>query len=283
MKLFTKLALVSAIAVSGSAMAMESMDDSALSSTTGQEGITVKIETTTGIKINELYLHDNDGYNGSNDAGAIAITALASGNANQAANGITITQTSSDPLLTLDINADGGAGAPFLNIAATVGASKIDIGEIAVVKSGAVPAAGVSQRRGGTNKAAIIEGLTLDMGTLTANIQLGNTAQGAMIKLDSVINGGLSISDLSLKDNGANGQGSIVLDSIKIADASDTDLTIKSDINVTPDGLVITDNAGARDLFVKGIHLGSAAAASIGDLEIRGLDMGTSTITVTGY
>lgn len=282
MKLFTKLALVSAIAVSGSAMAMESMDDSALSSTTGQEGITVKIETTTGIKINELYLHDNDGYNGSNNAGAIAITALASATGNQKDNGITITQTSSDPLLTLDIDADGSTGTtPFLNIGAAVGATKIEIGEIAVVKSGAVPATGL--RRGGSDKATIIEGLTLDMGSLTANIQLGNTPQGAMIKLDSVINGGLSISDLSLKDNGANGQGSIVLDSIKIADAGDTDLTIKSDINVTSDGLVITDNAGARDLLITGIHLGAAGNASIGDLEIRGLDMGTSTITVTGH
>lgn len=281
MKLFTKLALVSAIAVSGSAMAMESMDDSALSSTTGQEGITVKIETTTGIKINELYLHDNDGYNGSADAGAIAITALAGGTANQAANGITITQTGTDPLLTLDINADGGAGAPFLNIAATVGATEIEIGEIAVVKSGAVPAAGVSQRRGGSDKATFIEGLTLDMGSLTANIQLGNTPQGAMIKLNSTITGGLNISDLSIKDNA--GGGNIVLDSIQIADAGTANLTINSDISVQTGGLVITDNAGARDLFVKGIHLGSAAAASIGDLEIRGLDMGTSTITVTGY
>jgi len=280
MKLFTKLALVSAIAVSGSAMAMESMDDSTLSATTGQEGITIKVEAPDGIKIGSLYLHDNDGYNGSGDAGAIAITALATGNANQKDNGITITQTNTDPLLTLDIDADGGAGAPFLNIAATVGASTIDIGEIAVVKSNTT-ATGL--RRGGTDKATFIEGLTLDMGSLTANIQLGNTPQGAMIKLDSVINGGLSISDLSLKDNGANGQGSIVLDSIKIADAGDTDLTIKSDINVTSDGLVITDNAGARDLLITGIHLGAAGNASIGDLEIRGLDMGTSTITVTGY
>ena len=41
MKLFTQLALVSAIASCGSAYAMQSMDDSALSDTTGQDGITI--------------------------------------------------------------------------------------------------------------------------------------------------------------------------------------------------------------------------------------------------
>ena len=308
MKLFTKLALVSAIAVSGSAMAMESMDDSALSSATGQEGITIKVETPSGIKINQLFLHDNDGLavgtagnptgtpptsasptfglGGTGTAGAIAIGKLAAGTsgatANQLANGITITQTSSAPLLTLDIDADGSsATTPFLNVAATVGAAKIEIGEISVVKSNT--ASTTTLRRGGSNKATIIEGLTLDMGQLTANVQLGNTPQGAMIKLNSTITGGLNISKLSLKDNGANGGGSIVLDSIKVADANSANLTLKADVNVKTAGLVITDNAGARDLLVKGIHLGAAANASIGDLEINGLDMGVSTITITGH
>lgn len=43
MKLFTKLALVSAVAVSSNAMAMQAMDDAALSSTTGQDGISIGI------------------------------------------------------------------------------------------------------------------------------------------------------------------------------------------------------------------------------------------------
>ena len=60
MKLFTKLALVSAVAVSGSAMAMESMDDSALSSTTGQDGISIGLGISK-IAIQSLYIHDNDG------------------------------------------------------------------------------------------------------------------------------------------------------------------------------------------------------------------------------
>lgn len=315
MKLFTKLALVSAIAVSGSAMAMESMDDSTLSATTGQEGITVKIAAPDGIKINALYLHDDDGltlvgtaattgptaapasadYNGgSSTAGAIKVGVLATGNANQKLNGITITQTNLNPLLKLDIDSDGGTdmtatNGPVLNIKATVGAAKIDIGEISVVKSNAKPTGTAitdSQRRGGTNttpnKGVILSGLTLDMGDLTANVQLGSTPQGAMINIQSKIATGLNISNLSLKDSGANGGGDIVLDSIKVVDQSKNELSLNSKISVKTDGLSITDS-GVRDIFVSGIHLGAKTNASIGDLEIHGLTMGTSTITVTGH
>ena len=41
MKMFTKLALVSSMAISANAMAMQAMDDAALSSATGQDGISI--------------------------------------------------------------------------------------------------------------------------------------------------------------------------------------------------------------------------------------------------
>ena len=84
MKLFTQLALVSAIAVSGNAMAMQALDDAQLSATTGQDGITLTIKPpvkaftglTAGrggvIAIDHIYVHDNDGLaaadGGSDDA-----------------------------------------------------------------------------------------------------------------------------------------------------------------------------------------------------------------------
>ena len=43
MKMFTKLALVSSMAISANAMAMQSMDDAALSAATGQDGINIGI------------------------------------------------------------------------------------------------------------------------------------------------------------------------------------------------------------------------------------------------
>ncbi len=58
MKLFTKLALVSSIAVSANAMAMQAMDDASLSSTTGQDGINIGIKLDGGeITVDQLYIH----------------------------------------------------------------------------------------------------------------------------------------------------------------------------------------------------------------------------------
>ncbi len=59
MKMFTKLALVSSLAISANAMAMQSMDDAALSAATGQDGINIGIALGSGgISIDKLYLHE---------------------------------------------------------------------------------------------------------------------------------------------------------------------------------------------------------------------------------
>lgn len=73
MKTFTKLALVSSMALSANAFAMQAMDDSALSATTGQDGLSIGIGISK-IEIEKLFIHDNDGLNGTIDnAGAIVI------------------------------------------------------------------------------------------------------------------------------------------------------------------------------------------------------------------
>lgn len=60
MKKFTKLALVSSIALTTNAMAMQAMDDTALSATTGQDGLNIGIGISK-IEIEKLLIHDNDG------------------------------------------------------------------------------------------------------------------------------------------------------------------------------------------------------------------------------
>lgn len=67
MKMFTKLALVSSMAISANAMAMQAMDDAALGSATGQDGINIGVALgrnasldasvgTKGISIDKLLL-----------------------------------------------------------------------------------------------------------------------------------------------------------------------------------------------------------------------------------
>ena len=293
MKKFTKLVLVSSMAISANAMAMQAMDDAALSTTTGQDGINIGIGIAQ-IQIDKVYVHDNDGlsptttdaagvtsdipkgaagFGGTNTAGAIGI------------NGITITGNpnsllDSHNLMDLQIDSDGSKDGAFLNIAAQVSGLNIKIGEISVAASGTA----TTGRRGvvAGSENAILSGLTITTGKMNANIQLGSTPQGAMIKLDTTMQGGLEISDLGILDNANKGQ--IWLGKISVNDANGKDLTIKSNVNVKANGLELinTQNATGTDIYVQAIALGakptaalggrgSATAGSIGDVEVQGL------------
>jgi hypothetical protein len=284
MKLFTKLALASSIVISGNAMAMQAMDDAALSATTGQDGISIAVKLDGGeITIGQVFVHDNTGYTnsakgGTSTAGAIVI---GKGGANDDP-GITITQT--DPnanLVELVIDSDAGTGAngAFLNVAANLGGVQLDIGSIGVGKSGTKAGVVRGVTAGSVNE--ILTGLSLTLGNVNANIQLGATPQGAMIVLDTQIAGGITLDDLGIKDNA--GGGTIHLDKIELVTTGQTYLNGNANISVKPAGLEIKPVAQNISAYITGVRLGSSAVASIGDVEIKGLNSGTSTITITGH
>ncbi|NNH27120.1 putative pilus system protein FilA [Acinetobacter terrestris] len=313
MKKFTKLALVSSLAISANAMAMQAMDDASLGATTGQDGINIGIGISK-IEIEKLFIHDNDGYTtpagvvagqagygGAGPAAAGAIYIKGNGTGTTATNGIVIGANyggvggtefllPSRNLADLQIDSDAGGGNPFINIAAQVSGLDINIGEIGVVASGDVPAADATTiRRGGKGtENAILTGLSVKTGPMSANIQLGAAPQGAMIKLNATMIGGLTITDLGILDNstkqgtgdgtaGNRKAGVIHLDSIQVTDKNSRDLKLNQSISVFGEegadkGYVrIVSTSGAHDTYVKGIHLGSKAAASIGDMEIQGM------------
>ncbi|MDR7017007.1 DUF6160 family protein [Acinetobacter sp. 3657] len=291
MKMFTKLVLVSSMAISANAMAMQAMDDAALSAATGQDGISIGIAVGAGgISIDNLYIHDNDGLQASTgitgatgDAGAISIA------------GVTITQKGAGNLLDLVIDSDAGTGnttgsgpnsSAFLNIAATVGAVDVSIGSIGVGVSGTSQNAALiadastvgDVRRGATGVNEIITGLDLSLGTITANIQLGSAPQGAMIKVDSTLSG-LDIKNLGIVD--AAGGGTINIGGIHVRGESGAAIGVDLDINVKTTGLEIVNNSTAKnDVYIRSVGLGGA---SIGDVEIQGLNVGSSTITIAGH
>ncbi|ENW18106.1 Type IV fimbrial biogenesis protein PilY1 [Acinetobacter haemolyticus CIP 64.3 = MTCC 9819] len=282
MKMFTKLVLVSSMAISANAMAMQSMDDAALSAATGQDGINIGIALDAGgISIDKLYIHDNDGLQTSTGitgatgvAGAISI------------DGLSITQSGTGNLLDLVIDTDAGTSGAFLNIAANVGAVDISIGSIGVAASnGSTLTDTTTAVRGVTGTTSeILTGLDLSLGAISANVQLGATPQGAMIKLDSTLQGGLTISDLGIND--AAGGGQIYLDNIYVRGTGNAngDLDINTDISVTTSGLQLKNNSTqGMNVYIQGVRLGSDTAASIGDVEIQGLNVGSSTITISGH
>ncbi|ATI37657.1 protein FilA [Acinetobacter baumannii] len=282
MKMFTKLALVSSLAISANAMAMQSMDDAALSAATGQDGINIGIALGSGgISIDKLYLHDNDGLadttnitGASGTAGSIAIS------------GVTVTQKDTGNLLDLVIDTNGASGSngAFLNVAATVGAVDVHVGSIGVGTSGTLNTTTAVRGITETAPTEIISGLDLSLGAISANVQLGSTPQGAMIKVNSSLQGGLTLSNFGIND--AAGKGKIVLDKVMVRGAGNTtgDLEVNANISVVPTGLRIQNNSTqGMNVYAQGVHLGAAGNASIGDLEIQGLNVGTSTITISGH
>ncbi|SSV52854.1 putative pilus system protein FilA [Acinetobacter nosocomialis] len=282
MKMFTKLALVSSLAISANAMAMQSMDDAALSAATGQDGINIGIALGSGgISIDKLYLHDNDGL-----ATSTGITGASGTAGSIAISGVTVTQKGTGNLLDLAIDTNGASGSngAFLNVAATVGAVDVHAGSIGVGTSGTLNTTTAVRGITETAPTEIISGLDLSLGQISANVQLGSTPQGAMIKVNSSLQGGLTLSNFGIND--AAGGGKIVLDKVMVRGSGNTtgDLDVNANISVVPTGLRIQNNSTqGMNVYAQGVHLGAAGNASIGDLEIQGLNVGTSTITISGH
>lgn len=328
MKKFTKLVLATSVAFSANAMAMQAMDDASLSETTGQDGLTIGIGISK-IAIEKLFIHDNDGlapkgvaneagFGGTSTAGAIVIRgktdtapdAAALANPTTATHGVVIGANydnngdyllASRNLADLVIDSDAGGGNPFINVAAQVSGLDIKVGRIGVTASGADDPDSI--RRGGAGVVNdIISGFDVKTGVINANIQLGAAPQGAMIKMNSVMVGGLEIKNLGILDNSTKNKavglvgttpvttreaGEIYVESIKIADADSNDLTISQNISVFNDAYVgttgtqlgkaahvriVSNDTGAKDQYIKGIHLGNREArSSIGDMEVQGL------------
>lgn len=320
MKIITKLALVSSMAISANAMAMQAMDDASLSAATGQDGINIGIGISK-IEIGKVFVHDNDGLattslGGTSTAGAIVIQGNGIAGDTLENHGIIIGANydnagayllPSRNLADLQIDTDANGGNAFINIAAQVSGLDIKIGQIGVVASGDLPAAGATSiRRGGSSTSTvnpILSGLSLKTGPMFANIQLGAAPQGAMIQLSATMVGGLEIKNLGILDNSTKtatrAAGEIFVESIKVADANSLDLTLNQKISVIGEegankGYIrMISTSGAHDTYVKGVHLGSRNATSIGDVEVQGMQtyfspaagvyMPGAVITISGH
>ena len=266
MKGFKKLALVTAVAaLPMSGFAMEALDDATLSGVTGQDGLTVTIDVPNlGL---DVIVHDNDGLAAiSGDAGAIVIEGV---NVTTGAGGIV-----------MDIDADGNTGAPVLNVGVSIGAgTTIDTGNISVAASNGIGNAL------GAQSATILTSMNIVLGAVDLNIQLGDAEpQGSMIAMNTVITGGVSITGFALAD--ASSAATISVGQIDVADSAGTDLTVGDvTVDVEAAGLVIGLNSvgdvGGLSLQMTGVTLGGAPA--IGDIEVIGLNLNNTTITVAGH
>lgn len=296
---FKKLALVTAMfAATSGAYAMEAMDEEALSAATGQDGITVAITLpAAGITMTQI-IHDLDGHVGNANSGAIVIGDPADPT-NAVAGGPAPMTISTTGAITLTIDADGGDATPvaagetgaYLNIGVALsGVTTIHTGDLSVANSagtdvrggnfGSVAAAGTS---------TIMKDMTITLGAVNMNIQLGDEPQGAMIKLNTAITGGLDIANMDLADGGGTFTGgSILIDNQHLEDAgAGTNLTVAADVDVTAGGLRVAlasfGSASGVDARMTGVKLGNAAAGYLGDIEIMGLNLNGTAITISGH
>lgn len=272
---FKKLALVTAMfAATSGAYAMEAMDDESMAAATGQDGISIGITTTTPITMNQI-IHDADGY-AAGDAGAIVIT------------GMSVDASAAPIDITIDADG-GGASGSFLNINVQTGALTILTGDMSVAESNGVGTAVTDQ------SAVLISSSTITLDSVELNIQLGAEPQGAMIRMqNTTIGGGLSIANTSINDTSLGG-GSIFIGTTTVKDwdngtgfggLATADLSIGDvliDV-VAGTGLQVqlVDIGGANGMYVaqEDIQLGGT---TLGDIEITGLQLSGSTITIAGH
>lgn len=295
MKLFPQLALVSAIAISGNAFAMEALNDATLSNTTGQDGITIAIKPPTKqfdartgttyfpnaggatagfagvLDVASVRIHDKDGATGVGTTGAAGAIVL---------DGFSL--AGSQPIV-VKIDADGNGGTPVLNVNVALPSTLVvRTGDISVAASNGIGAAL------GTQSAAILDSMDIVLGAATMNIQLGNEAQlsnsgtgTAMINFAGTIANGLQINNLKLND--ANSGGSISVDNITLIDTAGTALTLDASINVIAGGLEVRSGGAAIDIRMSGVTLGDATAVSLGDVELVGVDAAGTVLTISGH
>ena len=300
MKTLTKLALVSAVAMSGHAFAMQTLGDEELSQATGQDGVTIQLDLPTlgagtGISAQAI-LHDSDGLAGRTATSAGAIV-MGDGTT---ANNFQITAGAGQSVL-IDIDADGGTGtaattSPVLNVKLTLpSVFAIKTGDIYVAKSAGLGGALTNQKK-------ILSNTTVSLAGTTVNVQLGSEEQGSMIKVGGSITGGLVLTNFGLLDSSATtatADVGIGATSIKVKDnGAGADLTLG---NVTVDavggatgGLKIVlasiGAAGGIDVQMTGLRLGGLSTgttptptAALGNVELRGLALNGTGITIRGH
>lgn len=289
---FKKLALAAAVALVPTAgFSMEVLDDSALSSVTGQDGVEINI-ASSGIGA-DIVIHDKDGFVGAASDGAIVMDGFL---LTPGAGGININIDAGDQTVA------GAAGSATLNINVTIPTgTQIVTGAVQVGNSGRddTPA-----NWNAANAQTVMDSMTIKLGTTALNIQLGNELQDVagtsaatteMIAISTQIgNGGIAITGFGLYDNDPAASGKIGTAGVtRIINTGADDATGVLDvgigINATAAGLVMeigqlgtTGSGGGIDVRIADMFLGSAGAGTVGDVSINALQLSGTVVTISG-
>lgn len=280
MKVFRKLALVSAIAtLPATGFAMQAMDDAALSGVTGQDGISIGLGLDQTMNI---LIDDTDGLAGA-DASLIPTAIDGSGGLFIMGNRIHATDAAgvhtgaADVTIDLDVggNSTSGDGVLLVQIGLAAGTT-IETGSIHV---GQTTGAGIGDF--GNEGSAILDSMQIRFASgLSLGVQLGEEAEN-FLNITSGNIGTLEINNFTLNDVATGG--AIGVDQIAV---SGLDLT-GTTASLTDDGLSLTLGAGLNNVGIAmdrvTLNANAASGASyLGDVYISGLNMAGNTVTING-
>jgi len=303
MKGFKKLALVAAIAAPlTSVHALESLDDSVLSSMTGQSGVSIDLETQ--VSISEFTYTDE---------GSVSFTGIEFGGAGNGTDTAGLT-TLDDVKIDIDVNAAGDLVIHLGTQNENLFLAGIDVIDFGFAMSGM----SLKDDTGATGAqvlgATFMEG---SLGPIDVIINNGPDANGANISVDgyfqitdggvTVPMAGMSISGLKIYQdananaahplaaagtasvNGNAGQGFVAF-GLDVATA-DTTYTVFDKVNGTPgadvnvtDALALTVRNFNADIDMD-VALGTVGtdAATIGSFHIENLDVSGTKLTIYGH
>lgn len=264
--------------------ALEALDNEALSNTAAQDGLTIILQNIapnarliwtdhTGVSLADGVLNPADyGFNAAPSAGALMF-----GDGTRAGN-FRISEGTS--VITLDT--DAAHGSPFLNI-------NIQLPDDLQIQTGDIFVSSREADGSYSNQTKIMRDMRIDLAGLNMNVQLGSSPQGHLLLAYGVVNDGVKISNIGLIGAESSGQEyGIGMSAMKIKDTgSSNDLTINgASIDISQDGLVVRPSVGKQvDVLMQDLKLGNLSSAdqSIGDVALKGLQIGNHTLTITGH
>ena len=266
-----------------SAFALQVLDDEMMSQTTGQDGLTVKLENftpnarvvwtdTNGINSADGINPVDYGLTGAPKAGSVVFgDGTAAGNF-RISTGTTV----------ITIDADGGSTSPMLNV-------NVDLPDNLIINTGDIYVAGKDTGNNLVNQTKIMKDMTINLSGLKLNAQLGSAPQGGFIKLYGVLNDGLRVNNIGLiADRSGTDEYGIGIQELLVRDSGEvTKLTFNgATIDVTDNGLLIRPSAGKEvDVLMTDLKLGnlSSSGGGVGNVALLGLKLGGMSLLVAGH
>ena len=276
MKGFQKLALASAIAaLPMSGIAMEPLNDSALSDVTGQDGINITLD---GNISTDLWFEDTHGHDAFSNGGFLTVEGI----------GVSLDGVTLDIDVASDsTGANSGALVVTINSANPITMTNLSIGVQGSSATGG-EAADITRVGDIVDSEEI---MSIDSISLTPNEMVmmlgpeskGTTGTGNLLEITGNT-GAIVLSDVEIRGGAGAADGAISISELTV---SDVNLGVGGDettVNLAAGGLVVVTSGAMADIDVSlsRLAVGDNTQEVMGNAYLTGLDLGGMEVTITG-